>query len=707
MKKIFANFWRLSASIFQKETHFDINNIPAFIKAKREKALFITFIYIMLQYIYINFFRSHLTQVMIIFGLLSFSIVLIGFFIFLTNRATLSLKIIVYPTIVFNATLLFFLLSKNDFQIRNQLGSLYIFTINSFYIILVSAFFLGKKHTILTGILTFTYLFIGVIFTKNKLIFENMVGPLTILICLVVILVYFNQLFETIVERLISLKNNLQTEIEEKTKNYQLEKEKAEKANAAKNIFLANVSHDLRTPLNSIVGFTELLSENELSEKNKQYLNIIKSSCGDLMAIINDLLDISKIEANKIDLNLTPINIKNFINNIYLYYYEQIKAKNLELIINIQKEIPDILILDIHRTKQVIFNLLNNSIQYTNAGYIKLSIFTKKKDKNLIDLIVSIEDSGKGIPVEEIQKIFTPFETAINKNSIKTGRFGLGLSITKKIIEAMNSKIIIKNKKNRPGSIFTIVFSNIEIIPFENFYENESVKNFVFEKVDCLIVDDIENNRIILRNILEKLGLSVVEVSNPFEIVDTALNIKPKIIFLDLKMPELDGFEVIKLIKAEAKLADIPVIAISAFAITDIFEKTKNYGFAGFIKKPFTIEQITEELKKYISFSTIETTNNSQTIQNTDNRISLKKCDNKTILFLKNKIPKTLKDEYIISFETFSIDRIEKFLKEISIFANDNKINQLENWALKTLQFAENFEIDDLKIALTEFKMLI
>jgi len=707
MKKIFDNFRKLSVSIFQKDTQFDIDNIPDFIKAKREKALFITFIYIILQYIYINFFRSQLTQAMIIFGLLSFSVVLIGFFVFLANRAALSLKIILYPTIVFNATLLFFLLSKDDFPIRNQLSSLYIFTINSLYIILVSAFFLGKKHTIITGILTFTYLFIGVIFTKNKLIFENMVGPLTILICVLVILVYFNKLFETILERLILLKNNLQTEVEEKTKNYQLEKEKAEKANAAKNIFLANVSHDLRTPLNSIIGFSELISENELSEKNKQYLNIIKSSCSDLMAIINDLLDISKIEANKIDLNLTPINIKNFINNIYLYYYGQIKAKNLDLIINIQKKIPNILILDIHRIKQVIFNLLNNSIQYTDTGYIKLSVFNKKKDKNLIDLIISIDDTGKGISAAEIQKIFTPFETAINKDSIKTGRFGLGLSITKKIIEAMNSKIIIKNKKNRSGSIFTIVLSNIEFIPFENFYENESAKNFIFEKADCLIADDIENNRIILRNILEKFGLSVVEVSNPLEIVSTALNIKPKIIFLDLKMPELDGFEVIKLIKAEATLADTPVIAISAFAITDIFEKTKNYGFAGFIKKQFTIEQITEELKKYISFSTIETTNNSQTIQNADNYISLKKCDNETILYLKNKIPKKLKNEYITSLETFSIDKIEKVLKEISIFANDNKIKQLENWALKTLQFAENFEIDDLKIALTEFQILI
>ena len=385
----------------------------------------------------------------------------------------------------------------------------------------------------------------------------------------------------------------------------QKSKEIAEVANATKSEFLANISHEIRTPINAIIGFSELMTQLINDTKQKEYIETINTAGRSLLTLINDILDLSKIEARKLEINYTPVNPRVILEEIRKILKQKLSEKNLQLIIEIQEEFPTAMLIDEVRLRQVLLNIVGNAVKFTESGHIKISM--KKEDKNINDnnvmnLVISVEDTGMGIPENEQQRIFESFTQQSGQNIKKFGGTGLGLSISKKLVEMMNGDITLTSSVGK-GSTFTITLHDVHIslneIPV-NEEKNTYSNKIKFEKAKVLVVDDIESNRYLFKEILKNAGVEVITAENGLEAIETARNEIPDLIIMDNRMPVMDGIDATRAIRKISCLRNIPIIAISADAIEDDKEHFLNAGINDYITKPININHFLSVLQKWL-----------------------------------------------------------------------------------------------------------
>lgn len=350
----------------------------------------------------------------------------------------------------------------------------------------------------------------------------------------------------------------------------------AERANLAKSTFIANMSHEIRSPLNAILGFGQILREREIDKKKSHFIEAIYSSGKLLLTIINDILDLSKIESGKLELQYSPVSIKVLIEEINGIFAHNIKEKGLDFSISIPTDFPNTLLLDGFRMRQILINLISNATKFTNEGFIKLSFDYKFQDpqfRNSVRLSITVQDTGIGIPEDQISKIFDPFEQVDHQKTEKYGGTGLGLNIVKKLIEKMEGKISVESKVNQ-GSIFKIDIPGLEVLEIEHTSSKEvKLLNFSLIKflpATILIADDIEYNRELLTSLLESWDFKFQIAKNGQEVLGLIeKEEKPDIILLDRKMPIIDGFELSLQLKKDEKLQKIPIIMITASALKE------------------------------------------------------------------------------------------------------------------------------------------
>ncbi len=364
----------------------------------------------------------------------------------------------------------------------------------------------------------------------------------------------------------------------------EIEKSKAELALQSKQQFLSNMSHEIRTPMNAIIGFTKILMKTGLSEQQKEYVQAVKSSGETLIVLINDILDLAKVNAGKMIFVNEPFKISHSITTILQLFEIRIQESNLELIREHDSRIPEIVLGDSVRLHQILINLLSNAIKFTAKGKITVSVNLLNEDEEKVTLEIKVADTGIGIPQNKIATIFENFEQAHTNNSSVYGGTGLGLAIVKQLVEKQGGTISVKSKVDEGSTFsFTLGFGKTNA----TLVLEDEIGQFKIgiKPLKVLVVEDVKLNQLLMRTILDDFKLAWDIADNGKIAIEKLETNTYDIILMDLQMPIMDGFEATEHIRNKMNL-QIPIIALTADVTTVDLEKCKSVGMNDYISKP-------------------------------------------------------------------------------------------------------------------------
>jgi signal transduction histidine kinase/DNA-binding NarL/FixJ family response regulator len=391
-------------------------------------------------------------------------------------------------------------------------------------------------------------------------------------------------------------------------------KEAAEDYTIAKDNILSNISHEMRTPLNAILGYTNILIENSTDEFQRNYFYSIKSSGESLLSLIDDIINISKPEKGNVDIKEDKVDIRKLVSELHQIFEHEFRKKGVGFSIEVNKEIPDYIIIDESRIKQILNSLINNSLKFTETGSVSVRFEGETTIYNdIFNLSIYVEDTGIGIAEKNQNKIFDSFQQIENSPKRNYEGIGLGLFITKRNVDLLGGIIKLHSVLNK-GSVFIINFKNIKTYSGTRKYllkEHLKAESLKFEKASILVADDHEFNKEILRHILSRFNFEIIEVGNGNDAVLLAGKFSPSLIILDLKMPGMDGYSTLEKLKENSGTANIPVIAFSSREKGINKEDLRNQGFSDFLSKPVTSTKTINVLCRFLDYKQLDSSKQS------------------------------------------------------------------------------------------------
>jgi PAS domain S-box-containing protein len=379
-------------------------------------------------------------------------------------------------------------------------------------------------------------------------------------------------------------------------------KENAEYSKKVKETFLANMSHELRTPVNGIIGITSLLRKTTLTDQQLRMLDLLDTSSKSLLGVINDVLDISKIEAGKFSIVRTANNVYDIVNSVFNLLKFKADENNIEFLLDIEEEVPQYLMLDSLRLNQILMNLLSNALKFTERGYVKLKITVLQKHNDKVKLKFSVEDTGIGIPADRLNRIFESFEQADEDTVSKYGGTGLGLTIVKKLAELKGGELTVSSQVGR-GSTFNFVnWYTISLKPKDKLTPKTDKILPPFNNVRVLVAEDNMVNQFMLSKILKDWNVEVEMVDNGRKVIEKLTNKDYDIILMDTHMPEMNGYQAAKTIRVdfEEPKRSIPIISLSAASYDHEQQEALSAGMNDVLSKPFLPYQLHEKISRLL-----------------------------------------------------------------------------------------------------------
>ncbi|MCS6807676.1 MAG: PAS domain-containing protein, partial [Bacteroidota bacterium] len=511
-------------------------------------------------------------------------------------------------------------------------------------------------------------------------------------------------------EALQHLNETLEAKVAERTEQLAAAKEAADSANRAKSEFLANMSHEIRTPMNAILGFTELLQEHVHDEKQRSYLNAIASSGKTLLRLINDILDLSKIEAGRMDIAYEPVDVVQVVREVVSMFSAKTQEKGLKLIVESDIASSVGMMLDEIRLRQILFNLVGNAVKFTDAGFVKVVVRTSPTHSpQHVCLTLAVEDTGIGIPEAQQQVVFEAFRQQEGQSARKYGGTGLGLTITKRLIEMMNGEIRVRSALGK-GSCFTVTFPRVERVELQKMLAQEDAttwSNVHFDNARILVVDDVQLNRALVEGLLANVNVTILQAADGKEACAMAVREQPDIILMDLVMPEMDGYEAIRYIKGNQLTKHIPIIALTASVIHD-GATVGELLCDGYLRKPITKQELVNELMKFLPYRYTGTDDAEKAGVNApDESMTLSLEQRAKLSELVQILKSDIAEQWSALRRTFNNKQAQSFAEQIKALGAKYNVPTLSEYAKRLETFVQSFDMEKIPAHLEKFSDIV
>lgn len=490
-------------------------------------------------------------------------------------------------------------------------------------------------------------------------------------------------------------------------------KKTAQEANAAKSAFLANMSHEIRTPMNAILGFAELLGPLVEESKPQRYLAAITSSGKTLLTLINDILDLSKIEAGRLDLQYEPIRLSQLFDEVVHIFSEKARAKGLSLQAEVAPVLSAGVLLDEVRLRQILFNTVGNALKFTERGHILMRAWTEPPPQNQsgLRLYLEVEDTGIGIPVEQQERIFEAFAQASGQSTKKYGGTGLGLAITRRLTEMMGGQVTLSSAPGE-GACFRFLFPNVAFVPQHEAEADrgEADDDLVqFLPATILVADDADLNHDLLSGMFEGSDVVLLHASNGCEALELARRQQPSLILMDRRMPVLDGLAATEQLKADSSLRHIPVIAVTASTFREEEARVRSIC-DGFVRKPLRKSDLVFELKRFLPTrdKVLATARTESLSPPTPAAEEPSPEVSRAILpGLIEDLRREKAETWPVLCQTLAVRRIGLFAQRLREWGDSSHVSLLSAYGLRLRDHAEAFDLDQMSQTLAKFPEII